>query len=128
MLKPISMQLENTNNNNYTYIHIDAYDTQVRHYMELHFHIIVSVVRTSLSLQIFRSERDDRSNRVDYMETLFSDDGGDPCDRYDPCVWIVRYRLEFYLRRSIRKDRFYHNDRLCRLRRAIPYNRCPFRD
>ena len=128
MLKPISMQLENTNKNNYTYIHINAYDTQVRHYMELHFHIIVSVVRTSLSLQIFRSERDDRSDRVDYMETLFSDDRGDPCDRYDPCVWIVRYRLEFYLRRSIRKDCFYHNDRLCRLRRAIPYNRCPFRD
>ena len=40
------------------------------------------------------------------MEMLFSDDRGDPCDRNDPCVWIVRDRLEFYFGRSIRKDRF----------------------
>ena len=42
-----------------------------------------------------------------YMETLFSDDRGDPCDRNDPCVWIVRDRTRVYLGRSIRKDRFY---------------------
>ena len=32
-----------------------------------------------MSLQIFRSDRDGN------METLFSDDRGDPCDREDPC-------------------------------------------
>ena len=58
---------------------------------------------------------------------LFSDDRGDPCERNDPCVWIVRDRLEFYIGRSIRKDRFFRKDRLCRLRRAFPFNRlCRF--
>ena len=28
------------------------------------------------------------------METLFSDDRGDPCDRNDPCLWIVRDRTK----------------------------------
>ena len=57
------------------------------------------------------------------METLFSDDRGDPCDRNDPCVWIVRDRTRVYLGQSIRKDRFYLKDCLYRLRRAFPYNR-----
>ena len=46
------------------------------------------------------------------METLFSEDRGDPCDRNDPCVWIVRDGLEFYLGRSIRNDRFTHGSPL----------------
>ena len=41
------------------------------------------------------------------METLFSDDRGDPCDRSDPCVWIIRDTTRVYLKRSIRKKRFF---------------------
>ena len=42
------------------------------------------------------------------METLFSDNRDDPCDRNDPCVWIVRDRLEFYpCDRDDRKSNLY---------------------
>ena len=44
------------------------------------------------------------------METLFPDDRGEPCDRNDPCVWIVRDRLEFYP--CDRDDRKSHLTRL----------------
>ena len=44
------------------------------------------------------------------METLFLDDRGEPCDRNDPCVWIVRDRLEFYP--CDREDRKSHLTRL----------------
>ena len=30
------------------------------------------------------------------MQTFFLDDRGDPCDRNDPCVWIVRDRTRVY--------------------------------